>query len=100
MALTCLNLVASESPTNPTVRQLLAIDLGRRYWVGAVYGGGEYLGQILDLTRQLAADLFQAGYVRCPIVRSSSCDRRVAVIAPRDAGSAGPLTVRSSSWSA
>ena len=59
----CLNLVASESPTSPLVRQLLATDLGRRYWVGDVYGGGEYLGQILELTRQLAADLFQAGHV-------------------------------------
>jgi glycine hydroxymethyltransferase len=59
----CLNLVASESPTSPLVRQLLATDLGRRYWAGDVYGGGEYLGQILELTRQLGADLFQAGHV-------------------------------------
>lgn len=54
----CLNLVASESPTSPLVRQLLATDLGRRYWLGDVYGGGDYIGKIVDLVRRLATELF------------------------------------------
>ncbi|MGH6953503.1 MAG: serine hydroxymethyltransferase, partial [Alphaproteobacteria bacterium] len=54
----CLNLIASESPTSPLVRQLLSSDLGRRYWSGEVYGGGRYAGRIVELTESLARELF------------------------------------------
>jgi len=62
-----LPLIASENITSPTVRQLLATDLGHRYAEGTVghryYQGVKYIDEIEQQAIDLALKLFEAEHV-------------------------------------
>jgi len=55
----CLNLIASENVTSPTVRKILGCDLGHRYTApDRFYMGCKFIDQAENIARELARDVF------------------------------------------
>ena len=55
----CLNLIASENVTSPTVRKILGCDLGHRYTArDHFYLGSDYTDEVEEMARQLVCDVF------------------------------------------
>jgi len=68
----CINLIASENVSSPTVHEALGSDLGGRYGTFkgmecirsyTSYGGTQYTAEICNFTTELAARVFDARYV-------------------------------------
>jgi len=55
----CLNLIASENVTSPTVRRILGCDLGHRYTApDHFYMGAEFTDEVEETARRLAREVF------------------------------------------
>lgn len=55
----CLNLIASENVTSPSVRKILGSDLGHRYTSpDRFYSGSKFTDQVEDLARRLTCEVF------------------------------------------
>ena len=55
----CLNLIASENVTSPSVRRILGSDLGHRYTAqDRFYLGSKFTDHVEDIARRLVCDLF------------------------------------------
>ena len=55
----CLNLIASENVTSPTVRRILGCDLGHRYTApDHFYLGAEFTDEVEETARRLAREVF------------------------------------------
>ena len=56
----CINLIASENIVSNGVKELLASDLGHRYYEHNFYHGGKYIEELLKYGEDLASKLFRA----------------------------------------
>jgi len=68
-----LNLIASENFVSKRVREALSSDLAGRYHTDH-YGGSEYIQDIIEITKELAKELFDAKYVFIEPISGNICD--------------------------
>ncbi len=81
-----LNLCASENMASPLVRNVLASDLGNRYF-SEYYGGTKFIRQIKESAESLAKEVFNCKFASVFPVSGHMCDL-AAVLGLTDTGDA------------
>ncbi|MFQ5970220.1 MAG: hypothetical protein ACE5J2_06995 [Nitrososphaerales archaeon] len=75
----CINLIASENVTSPTVRTILASDLGHRYSLqdsiieGNFYMGTKYIEEIVECGNRIAKKLFNSYHADLKLTSGHAC---------------------------
>ena len=71
----CLNLLASENYSSPTVRSMLSLDFANRYTSHeGFYMGTRYTDELQHETEELAKEVFHAKYADVRPISGHSCD--------------------------